>query len=112
MEDEEELLPPQEEDDNEPEDRDLLLVQLQTLSSQSGPASSLLRAGHGWLQGTSSSADLRARVAEFESGLSEDPEDPLLVSQLDRLEEGLEGGLSDQVLYALLGLGFQLKPQH
>ena len=108
---EEELLPQQQEDDGEPEDRDLLLQQLQTLSSQSGPAANLLRAGHGWLQGTLSSVDLKARAAEFESGLDQDLDDPLLISQLDRLDEGLDGGLSDQVLYALLGLGFQLKPQ-
>ena len=108
---EEELLPQQQEDDNQPEDRNLLLEQLLTLGSQSGPAANLLRAGHGWLQGTLSSADLKARAAEFESGLDQELDDPLVSSQLDRLEEGLDGGLPDQVLYALLGLGFQVKPQ-
>jgi len=107
---EEEVLPQQEEDDNEPEDRNLLLEQLKSLGSQAGPAASLLRAGHNWLQGTGSSSELKARAAEFESGLDEDLDDPLLLSQLDRLDEGLEGGLPDQVLYALLGLGSQVKP--
>ncbi|MBN9416849.1 hypothetical protein ABS71_22490 [bacterium SCN 62-11] len=108
--DEEEVLPQQEEDDNLAEDRNLLLEQLQAMSSQAGPASSLLRAGHNWLQGNLSNSELKARADEFESGLPEDVEDPLLLSQLDRLEEGLESGLSDQVLYALLGLGSQVKP--
>jgi hypothetical protein len=107
---EEEFLPDQEEDDNQPEDRNLLLEQLQALGSQAGPASSLLRAGHNWLQGQGSSSDLKARAAEFEAGLDEELDDPLLVSQLDRLEESLESGLQDQVLYALLGLGSQVKP--
>lgn len=109
--DEEEVLPQQEEDDNEPEDRNLLLEQLKSLASHTGPASSLLRAGHNWLQGAGSSTELKARAADFESGLDEELDDPLLLSQLDRLEEGLEGGLPDQVLYALLGLGSQLKPK-
>lgn len=108
--DADEVLPEQEEDDNEPEDRNLLLEQLKALGSQAGPASSLLRAGHNWLQGAGSSSELKARADEFEAGLEEDLDDPLLLSQLDRLEEGLEGGLQDQVLYALLGLGSQVKP--
>lgn len=108
--DEEELLPEQEEDDNQPEDRNLLLEQLKALGSHAGPASSLLRAGHQWLQGSLSNAELKARADEFESGLDEDLDDPLLITQLDRLEEGMEGGLPDQVLYALLGLGAQVKP--
>lgn len=103
-------LPDQEEDDNEPEARNLLLEQLKALGSQAGPASSLLRAGHNWLQGNLSNAELKARADEFESGLDEDLDDPLVTTQLDRLEEGLEGGLPDQVLYALLGLGSQVKP--
>lgn len=102
--------PPQEEDDDEPEDRNLLLEQLKALGSHAGPASSLLRAGHNWLQGNLSNSELKARAEEFESGLDEDLDDPLLLSQLDRLEEGLESGLPDQVLYALLGLGSQVKP--
>ncbi len=108
--DEEEFLPDQEEDDNEPEDRNLLLDQLKALGSNAGPASSLLRAGHNWLQGNLSNSELKATADEFEAGLDEDLDDPLLVTQLDRLEEGLESGLPDQVLYALLGLGSQVKP--
>ncbi len=108
--DEAELLPEQEEDDNEPEDRNLLLEQLKALASQAGPASSLLRAGHNWLEGKLSNSELKARADEFESALDENLDDPLLLSQLDRLEEGLEGSLPDQVLYALLGLGSQVKP--
>lgn len=107
---EEEFLPDQEEDDNQPEDRNLLLEQLQALGSQAGPASNLLRAGHNWLLGQGSSSDLKASAAEFEAALDEELDDPLLVSQLDRLEESLESGLQDQVLYALLGLGSQVKP--
>lgn len=102
--DEEEELPAQEEDDDEPEDRNLLLEQLKSLSSRSGPASDLMQAGHKWLEGIGSSSELKARLAEFESGLKEEP-DPLVLSQLDRLEEALQDGLPDQVLYALLGLG-------
>ncbi|MBS2040527.1 hypothetical protein JST97_36410 [bacterium] len=106
MEDEE-LLPQQEADDNQPEDRNQLLEQLKDLSSRPGPAALLLRAGHGWLQGTLSTPDLRARAAEFEANLQADLDDPLLISQLDRLEEGLDGELEDEVLYALLGLAYQ-----
>ena len=107
MDDEEELLPQQEGDDNQPEDRNQLLEQLASLSAQPGPAAALLRAGQSWLRGSLSSPDLRARAAEFEANLKADVDDPLLISQLDRLEEGLEGDLPDEVLYALRGLAYQ-----
>ncbi|MFN8609941.1 MAG: hypothetical protein U0931_20540 [Vulcanimicrobiota bacterium] len=106
--DEEELLPQQEADDNQPEDRNQLLAQLKELSARPGPVACLLRAGQGWLEGKLGTPDLRARAAEFEANLQADLDDPLLISQLDRLEEGLDAELEDEVLYALLGLAYQV----
>ncbi len=107
---EDELLPEEEGDDELPEDPTLLLSQLEQLSLQAGPATALLQVGQNWLQGRTSADAVRERLAQLEVQLQDQAEDPLVSSQLDRLEEGLKDGLNDQVLYALLGLGTQLKP--
>lgn len=107
---EDELLPEEEGDDELPEDQNLLLSQLQQLSLQAGPVAALLKVGQNWLQGNSSADEVRQRLTQLEIQLQDRCEDPLVSSQLDRIEEGLKDGLNDQVLYALLGLGTQLKP--
>lgn len=99
--DDEELLPEEHEDDGRLEDRDLLLQQLHSLAARPGPLAALLQAGQGWLRGEVSPAVVRNHAADLEADLEDDP---LLSSQLDRLEEGLAGNEPDQVLYALLGL--------
>jgi len=106
----EEELPVEQGDDELPEDRNLLLEQLQNLSLGEGAVASLLRIGHGFLQGTADAQAVRTQAAQLESQLDGELDDPLLLSQFDRLEEGLGSNLPDQVLYALLGLGCQLKP--
>ena len=106
---EDEVLPQQQEDDGQPEDRQLLLAQLKQLGGQPGPASLLLQAGYAWLQGNQDSGALLQRADELEPQLQTQLEDPILSSQWDRLHEGLESQESDQVLYALLGLAYQLK---
>lgn len=109
-EDEEELLPVEEGDDEAPEDPSLLLAQLEKLCLQQGPASALLQVGQNWLRGQSTAEEVRQSLAKLESQLpDQEANDPLLSSQMDRLDEALQDGLNDQVLYALLGLGTQLK---
>ena len=111
IDEDEELLPDQESDEGEPEDRDALLQQLQNLSHQLGPASSLFQAGRGWLDGTVEAEEVRKQAAELEGQLQEMKDDPLVSSQFDRLDDALAENLTDQVIYALLGLGAQLKPE-
>lgn len=99
--DDEEFLPEQGEDDGREEDRSLLLQQLDTVASRPGPLAGLLQAGRGWLKGETSPAVVRGHASDLEADLEDDP---MMASQLDRLEEGLAGNEPDQVLYALLGL--------
>ena len=105
--DDEEYLPPQEADDEEPEDPAALLAYLRELVQQPGAAQPLLLAGQRFLDGAGSAAEVEQRLLEVEPQL---PDDPLLHSQLDRLQDGLSDGQKDQVLYALLGVASQLTP--
>ncbi len=105
--DDEEYLPPQEADDEEPEDPAALLDYLRQLSQQGSPVQALLLAGQRYLEGGGSAQEVEQRLLEVEPDL---PDDPLLHSQLDRLQDGLSDGANDQVLYALLGVASQLSP--
>jgi hypothetical protein len=98
----EELPPDQEEDDGSPEDREVLFAQLEQLA-QNGPSADLFQVGLAWLHQQAESADLLTRAAALEAQVNLD--DPLVSSQLDRLEEAVSEEDSDQVLYALLSLG-------
>jgi hypothetical protein len=109
VDDEEEALPQQQEDDGDPEDRGLLLEQLRQLGAQPGAAAALFQAGYDWLQGGPNKANVVIRAEELEVELEGELDNPLLVSQFDRLQDGLADDQADEVLYALLGLGYQLK---
>lgn len=109
LEEDDETLPQQQEDDGAPEDRDQLLDQLKSLSTQAGPAAALLQVGYAWLQGAGEKAAVLNQAESLEARLEAELDDPMLVSQLDRLQEGLGDDVPDEVLYALLGLGYQLK---
>lgn len=105
--DDEEYLPLQEADDEEPEDPAALMDYLRRSSQQGGPAQPLLLAGERYLAGAAGADEVEQRLLEVEPHL---PDDPLLHSQLDRLQEGLSEGAQEQVLYALVGVAAQLNP--
>ncbi|MBT9584658.1 hypothetical protein IV102_15045 [bacterium] len=109
LQEDDETLPQQQEDDGSPEDRDQLLEQLKCLGTEAGPAAALLQVGYAWLQGTGDKAAVFSQAESLEARLEAELNDPMLVSQLDRLQDGLGDDIPNEVLYALLGLGYQLK---